>query len=181
MKVLNLHERTLPVAAERVGTLLDQLASPHDPLWPRRFWPRMKFDRPLGVGARGGHGPIRYDVESYARSRAITFRFTGPRGFDGYHALEITAVSPNEAQVKHILAMRAHGLAQLTWPLVFRPLHDALVEDAFTTAEISLGLPPRVVRWSWRVRLLRALLYRGRAPRQEFRVLTPWAETASRA
>lgn len=128
----------------------------------------MKFDRPLGVGAIGGHGPIRYTVEAYERSRSVRFRFTGPRGFDGTHAFELVVVSADETRLRHVLAMEARGRAALTWPLVFRPLHDALVEDAFTTTEISLGMPPQVMRWSGRVRFLRALLYRGAPPAQEF-------------
>lgn len=168
MKVVNLHGRVFPLPATRVGALLDSLASERDALWPQRFWPRMRFDRPLAVGARGGHGPIRYEVAAYVRSRAVVFRFLGPRGFDGFHAFEVAEEGGQATRVRHALEMRTSGLAALSWPLVYRPLHDALVEDAFTTAEVSLGLAPRVVPWSWRVRGLRAFFTRGRAARQDF-------------
>jgi hypothetical protein len=58
MQVLNVHERVLPVDAAAVGALMDTVASDDDALWPKTSWPRVRFDRPLGVGAVGGHGPI---------------------------------------------------------------------------------------------------------------------------
>ena len=59
MKVLNIHERELEADAARIGALINSLASKEDRLWPKHVWPRMEFDRPLGVGANGGHGPVR--------------------------------------------------------------------------------------------------------------------------
>lgn len=61
------------------------------------------------------------------------------------------------------------GLAQLTWPLVFRPLHNALIEDALDNAEQQVtGHLQHPARWSAYVRVLRAALavvqQRGRAP-----------------
>ncbi|UNO43730.1 DUF2867 domain-containing protein [Streptomyces sp. MST-110588] len=38
----------------------------------------MRFDRPLGVGAYGGHGPVRYRVSAYDPGRRIRFDFTSP-------------------------------------------------------------------------------------------------------
>ena len=161
MKVRNVHQRELTASAEEVGRLLDSLSSPHDALWPRRQWPRMAFDRPLGVGAVGGHGPIRYFVESYEPGRAVRFRFTGPRGFDGFHAFDLSPNGPSTV-LSHTLEMTTRGAANLTWPLVFRPLHDALIEDAFDCAETALGQPPASPRrWMPWVRFLRRCLSRG--------------------
>lgn len=89
MDVLNIHKRKLEADPTAVGALLDSLSSPEDRLWPRHAWPRMAFDRPLEVGARGGHGPIRYVVEAYTPGQSIRFRFIGPSGFDGFHGYEI--------------------------------------------------------------------------------------------
>ena len=36
--------------------------------------------------------------------------------------------------------MKVKGQALFTWPIVFRPLHDALIEDAFNKAGGQLGL-----------------------------------------
>jgi hypothetical protein len=80
MKVINVHERELQADLEKVGALIDSLSSLEDALWPISSWPRMEFDLPLSVGATGGHGPVRYFVESYTPSQAIRFRFTGPKG-----------------------------------------------------------------------------------------------------
>jgi len=81
MRVLNIHERALDATAEKVGLLIDGLGSANDLLWPVDRWPAMRLDRPLGVGAVGGHGPIRYCVESYSPGRSVQFRFIEPRGF----------------------------------------------------------------------------------------------------
>ena len=62
MEVLNIHEREIDATYEQVGALIDSLSSEEDCLWPNHSWPRMKFDRPLGIGADGGHirGQISY-------------------------------------------------------------------------------------------------------------------------
>ena len=65
MRVINVHERELNASLEKAGVLIDRLASRDDLLWPYDRWPAMRFDRPLGVGAVGGHGPIRYVIEAY--------------------------------------------------------------------------------------------------------------------
>ena len=86
MKVINIHECELDGTPEQVGLLIDSLASAEDALWPYQLWPRMEFDRPLDVGATGGHGPVRYFVEEYTPGQSIKFRFTGPKGFNGFHS-----------------------------------------------------------------------------------------------
>jgi hypothetical protein len=162
MKVLNVHECELPATSEQIGVIVASLASPTDILWPSHSWPRMAFDRPLGVGAVGGHGPVRYFVAEYLPERSITFHFTGPKGFDGFHRFEIIAVSHGSTMLRHTLQMNTHGPAILSWPLIFRPLHDALLEDSFACAQASLGLVPQVRPWSRWVKGLRWLLSGGK-------------------
>jgi hypothetical protein len=161
MKVTNVHQRLLHASPDRVGALIDALSSPNDGLWPHG-WPRMKFDRPLGVGAAGGHGPIRYFVESHEPGQSVRFRFTGPKGFDGWHGFEVLEATAAHCVLEHRIEMRTHGPALLSWPLLYRHLHDALIEDALTAGEASLGLERHAVPWSAYVRLLRWLV----APRR---------------
>ena len=167
MVVRNVHERLIETppgaGAGRGRELIDKLASRDDVTWPRDRWPAMRFDRPLAVGAAGGHGPIRYFVEAYERGRAVTFRFTGPRGFVGTHGFEVEETAGAGAtgggatiRVRHTLSMETRGAPRLTWPLLFRPLHDALVEDALDRAEGHCAESPVARRsWSRRVRMLR--------------------------
>ena len=166
MKVLNIHERELQASAEQVGTLIDSLASEADALWPSHLWHRIKFDRPLAVGAVGGHGPIRYVVEEYVPGHSSRFRFTGPKGFNGFHCFEIATVSGSSVILKHTLQMTTHGPAILLWPIVFRPMHDALAEDALAKAQASLGLPPRIEAWSPWVKFLRWVMSGGKSKPQ---------------
>lgn len=166
MPVRNIHERLLPVPPSQVGALLDTLASPGDQLWPFQRWPAMRLDRPLAVGAVGGHGPIRYTVEAYEPGRLIRFHFTGPPGFLGTHALVVEPDGDSGTRLRHKLLMRTVGPARLTWPVVFRPLHDALIEDAFNRAAAATGQPPAARAWTPWVRALRALLGRARRTRR---------------
>ena len=154
-RVHNIHERRFHASPERVGSLLDGLASANDRLWPSPRWPAMRFDRPLQVGAIGGHGPIRYHVEMYAPGSKVRFRLRSPRGFDGCHGFEILPAEGAGTTLRHVLDMEARGPAVVTWPFVFGPLHDALVEDCLDTAARELGevVPPP--KWSLRVRMLR--------------------------
>ncbi len=121
----------------------------------------MRFDRQLSVGAVGGHGPIRYTIEGYEPGQRIVFRFTRPKGFDGIHGLEVLHEGQG-ARLRHFIHMRLRGTARVTWPILFRPLHDALIEDALDKAERSFGLTPVPHAWSFKVRLLREALRRVR-------------------
>ena len=103
MKVLNIHKRALNAPAEKVGELIDGLASANDLLWPIDRWPAMQFDRPLGIGASGGHGPIRHVVESYVPGRSIQFRFIEPKGFVGIHRFEIEPTDDRRATLRHVV------------------------------------------------------------------------------
>lgn len=158
MRVHNLHVRRLNATEDQVGTLIDSLAGPEDRLWPRRHWPAMRFDRPLAVGAVGGHGPVRYTVEGYHPGRWVRFRFTAPLGFDGWHEYSVRALDEG-AELHHLLSIQARTPAWLTWPLLWGPLHDAVLEDSLDKAERALhGSVARPAQWSPYVRLLRRAL-----------------------
>lgn len=161
MPAYNLHIRRLAASQEEVGVLIDSLAGAEDRLWPRHAWPAMRFDRPLRVGATGGHGAIRYHVVAYVPGRWIRFRFTAPRGFDGIHEFTVHPQGPNVTELHHLLAMRLRFPAWITYPLLNRPLHDALLEDALDCAEKALtGTVKLPAKWNIYVRLLRAIITR---------------------
>jgi len=158
MQVRNVHERNFALPLATVGALIDSLAGRDDRLWPLGKWPPMRFDRPLAVSAAGGHGPVRYSVEEYRPGRSIVFRFLAPRGFNGMHRFEVED-RQGQTVLRHVIEMRATGLALLSWPLAIRPLHDACLEDCFDQAAISLGIQlDRPARWSIYVRVLRAIM-----------------------
>jgi hypothetical protein len=164
VRIHNVHERRLPAPPDRAGRLLDGLGATPDPLWPTEHWPRMRFDRPLGPGADGGHGPIRYRVEEHEPSVRVRFRFTGPPGLTGTHEFAVRE-APSGCVLNHTIEGRASGRMLAAWPLVFRPLHDALLEDALDKAEAAVtGRPATPPAWSWWVRRLRASAA-GRAAR----------------
>lgn len=159
MAVYNVHERLLAAKASEVGALIDTISGgPADRLWPGEAWPPVTFDRGLKVGSAGGHGPIRYTVSSYVPATWLRFTFTGPRGFHGFHEFAVLPVDDDRTVLRHTLAMRTTGLARLTWPLAFRALHDALLEDSLDRGELACtGTLARRARWTPYVRFLRAL------------------------
>src|SRR5690606_21569628 len=93
MEFFNIHERWLPAEPARAAALLDGLAQPGDRLWPHQAWPGIHFDRDLEVGASGGHGPVRYQVESYEPGRQVSFRFLPKTGFAGHHWFELAPLA----------------------------------------------------------------------------------------
>lgn len=125
----------------------------------------MRLDAPLGVGATGGHGPIRYRVVAYIPGKRVVFEFLPQgltRGLVGSHEFEVIPVDGG-ATLRHVLEARCAGLPALRWRAVIEPLHDALLEDALDRAERHvLGRVERPARWSAWVRLL-AFLFERRA------------------
>lgn len=136
--------------------MIDTLGSEGDRLWPREKWPPMRFDRPLQVGAIGGHGPIRYVIDRYDPSRGIHFRFLSPRGFLGTHRFEVVPVAASKCKLVHTLELNTSGMAILSWPVLFRPLHDALLEDLLDRAERNYSNLNHSREWSSWVKFLRS-------------------------
>lgn len=155
--VLNIHEREFPVGVEALGALLDGLGSDSDRLWPARRWPPMRFDGALGVGAQGGHGPIRYTVEAFEPGRSVRFRFTGPEGLLGWHGFDAEPTGPERSRLRHTVKADLRGAMRLQWPLAYRWLHDAAVEDALDCAARALGERLPLRPFSPLVRALRRL------------------------
>ncbi|MFC9997107.1 SRPBCC family protein [Nocardia sp. NPDC127526] len=158
MAVLNIHTRTLPVSEAEAGALLDALASPADRIWPVGLWPPMRFDRPLGVGATGGHGPIHYTVVGYQPGRWVRFRFDAPGGWNGFHEFTIEPADEG-VELRHLLTIDPSVGGRLQWALAYRWMHDACLEDAFDRAERELtGSVREPAHWSPYVRFLRTLV-----------------------
>jgi hypothetical protein len=156
-RIENIHARDLPVAASHAQSLLRSLGTRDNPMWPWPRWPAMRFKDGLAVGAHGGHVPIRYRIETIEPQR-IQFRFTAPRGIEGIHAFAIEATGEASCRLTHTMRIQATGPARLSWPLLFRPLHDALLEDALDRAEAwahGTGWQPRQL--TLHVRMLRVL------------------------
>ncbi|MBB5850681.1 SRPBCC family protein [Amycolatopsis umgeniensis] len=181
MRVWNRHSRIVAVSPERVGALIDTLSDDGDRLWPVGTWPPMRFDRTLGVGAVGGHGPVRYSVESYEPGKSVRFRFTAPRGFDGFHEFTLRARGTGETELEHLMVLRLRHPAWFTYPLLWRPMHDALLEDGLDRAERELtGTVRTPARWSPYVRLLRNLISGNRPFRFKKNKVPPMSTTAIR-
>ena len=170
LRIHNVHARTFPVSAERLGPLIDGLAGPDDRLWPHDRWPPMRFDQGLREGARGGHGPVRYHVAELVPGRRVVFPFDpdrgATRGIHGEHRLEVSAVEGG-AELRHVVEARCTLGAWVRWLAVIRPLHDALLEDALDQAAGHVTgtrvTPRRHSRW---VRILRSVALRRRPSRR---------------
>jgi hypothetical protein len=151
MRVHNVHSRELPVPVGRAWQLVAGLASEHDDLWPTERWPAspIEFDRPLGPGAEGGHGLIRYGVQRYEPGRRVVFNFARASGLDGIHALQVEAIDAQRSRLTHTLDARVGWKLLPLYPLLLTA-HDALVEDLLDNAERAAGgspaLPPPLPR-----------------------------------
>ena len=163
MRVYNVHERRVSAQPAAVGGFIDSLSGPDDRLWPRDRWPPMKLDSPLGEGARGGHGPVRYRVSEYLPGRRVVFQFEDSgltSGLDGRHLFEVV---PRKRFVllRHIVDAECDFRNWLRWGLFTGPMHDALLEDALDHLESRIGgLSGKPRRWSLWVRFLRWMIAR---------------------
>jgi hypothetical protein len=147
--ITNVHTRDLGVPA---GPFVERVQE----LWPPA-WGKQEFDRPLGVGADGGHGPIRYHCTEFVPGQSITFAF---RDGDGTHTL-----SASGTVLRHELIGDFGFVKRARWTLVIRWLHDACLEDLFDACERAAGREPAApARWSPWVRLVRRTI--GARPHQ---------------
>jgi len=156
MNIKNIHERKIKASARTVGELLDSVSSSEDKIWPVENWSKIKFDRPLEVGAIGGHGAIKYKVIEYNPSSSIKFKFT--KDLEGYHEMVITEINRNECLLRHSIYAKVTGFMIFLWPIMIRPLHNALIEDLLDKVEIQLSSVKSPKLWNSWVKLLRRLI-----------------------
>jgi hypothetical protein len=165
MRITSTHARTLAAEPDDVGALLDGLASERDVLWPSERWPTtpIGFDRPLGVGADGGHGLIRYHVSAYEPGRRVEFTFAPGHGLEGTHALRVEPAGDGRTVLTHDLDVATVWWMRPVAPLLLQA-HDALIEDLLDCAEVatggSAGAPSRRPRWLTLADKLEGLLTR---------------------
>jgi hypothetical protein len=89
----------------------------------------------------------------HERGRSRLYRITGPDGFTGWHGWDVTT---NGATIlRHVVEADCRGWSRLAWPLVIRPIHDALHEDVLDRAEEAIGGTRQAHEWSRWVRVLR--------------------------
>lgn len=156
--VSNVHERRLAAPAATVASLLDRLGREDDPLWPSPPWVPMRLDRPLSVGADGGHGPVRYCVSRYEPGRLVEFTFHERTGLRGSHTFEVEPLGSDACVLRHRLVGRLVGVHRLAWPAIVRSCHDTVLEHLLDNAEMAVtGRVAHPVRYPWRARL--ALCY----------------------
>ncbi|MEV5970657.1 DUF2867 domain-containing protein [Streptomyces sp. NPDC051921] len=160
-KVRNVHQRIVRAPAEAVGALVDRLATPEDPLFPTPVWPEMVLDRPLAVGAAGGHGRVRYRVTAYEPGRSVRFDTTDPGIGEGYHRFDVEPLGPDRCRVSHLLELSMDTRAFVVWKLAIQLVHDTMVEEIFDNVErAALGrLPHPPTRRTPRARLLNRLFW----------------------
>ena len=158
LQVLNIHSRSIAAPKKEVGELLKTLSTHKDKVWPKEKWPAMKFKNGIGVGSNGGHGPIKYSVEIYDPENIIQFRFSQPKGFNGIHKLEVSELNNKQTEIKHTIEMTTNGKGTAMWIVAIRPLHNALIEDAFDKIENSFSNENKTSKWNLWVKLLRRSL-----------------------
>ncbi len=153
MDVRNVHSRTIEASPQQVGAILDTLSSDADLLYPAALWPpdqRVRFDRPLGIGAAGGHGGIRYTVDRYAPGEVVRFRFDAGSGLSGTHGFTVEPLGTSQCRLTHTLECDVLGALRAVKPALLR-LHDTYVEDMLDCAELAatgaVARPYRAPRW----------------------------------
>ncbi|WP_034058166.1 hypothetical protein [Lacinutrix jangbogonensis] len=157
MKVTNNHKRKLLQPKAQVVKLFKTLATKEYKIWPIENWPAIRFNEKLKIGAKGGHGSVRYTIIDFKDNEEIKFQFSKPHGFIGTHEFCINAIDNNTAEITHEINMNTSTVkATFLWLVVIRWLHDALIEDAFDKVENSYSEEKKKTKYSLWVQLLRS-------------------------
>lgn len=145
----NTHERVIDASASTVGALLEDLGQAGDRIWPSPAWVPMKLDRPVEVGADGGHGPIRYHVTEYEPGRRIRFDFHERTGVTGFHEFTVEALGPDRCLARHHMDVDLHGMMRVLFPAAIESMHDAVLEDLLDNLErAATGTVSSPATWS---------------------------------
>jgi hypothetical protein len=146
-RIHNVHEREIAAPAAVVGEILDTVGGADDRLWATDIWVAepVVFDRPLGVGASGGHGSIRYSVLEYEPSRRIVFEFSPGGGLSGTHRFELERLGADRCRLRHLLEAETSRWMRPLEPILIG-WHDAMVETALDSAPPASSSRRRLAR-----------------------------------
>lgn len=136
--VTNIHQRIVHASPEACWSLIERLGTHQDRLWPHHRWSPIHLEGPLEVGTHGGHGPLRYQIETIEAGRCVRFRFTCPHGATGLHSFEVEPIDPEHTLLRHRLDMNSSLPALASWIGGLKLLHDALMEDTMDCAQRAL-------------------------------------------
>ena len=157
MDVINVHKRIIEKPIIDIARLLNTLATENDMMLATDRWPRMRLDKGLQVGSKGGHGLIKYFVTEYVHEKSITFQFD-MKGLYGYHKYSLIELGSYKTELSHTLEITTTGSATLRWAIAIRWLHDAYIEDAFDKVEDYFKKDKRSINWNLYVRILRKVM-----------------------
>jgi hypothetical protein len=103
----------------------------------------MVLDRPVTVGAAGGHGSDRNRVTAYEPGRRVEFAVDARLGCTAHTLARGRAAGARSTVLQHRIDGRTSGAMRLLWPLAVRWLHDSVLEDLLDRAELAHGTRPR--------------------------------------
>ncbi|MGW5816149.1 DUF2867 domain-containing protein [Streptomyces noursei] len=131
------HARTVHAPAATAGALLDHVGGAPDPPFPAPAWPPLRLDRPLGVGADGGHGTVRYRVVAHEPGRRIRFAFAPGRSgaSPGHRELTVRPLGPDRCRVEHVLESRLPLARRIAWHLAIGCVHATVSEELLDNLE----------------------------------------------
>ena len=139
MDLTDAHERQIAADPPTVWSLVADLGSPADRLWPGRPWPPLVFDGPLAPGVTGRHGAVRHRCTAVDVGKLVEFAFTA-NGIVGHHRFLVRPGVDGGTLLRHELEATARGASLVFWRTVVRPAHGAIIERVLDNAEaISAG------------------------------------------
>jgi len=164
------HERVIAAPMNEVGALLDTLGSHDDRMWHNRLGLPIPLHPALQIGARGGHGPMRFQVVEHVPGNRVSFRFDRRTRLDGMHGFEILPGPDGTTRLRHTLTAAPFGAMHVLWPLVVHALHDTVIEDVHDHVERTLtGTARRVQPAPVRARVVARAIGRRRVVRAPVR------------
>jgi len=120
----------------------------------------MKFKGGIQVGAKGGHGTIKYSVDKYDPTEIIQFRFSKPLGFNGIHKCDIKELPGDKTEVSHVIDVNTDLDGTIKWVFAVKSLHNALIEDGLDKMENHFTEDKKSTEWNLGVKFLRYILER---------------------
>lgn len=166
MRIAEVHKRQFDCPDNEVRSLLDSFGHPGGLFQPGEEWLAQGINETLIVGVKSGHWPFKYELHEYVPGESLGFTFLYPPCLKGaiwrFHIYKnLRGYSVLENTFEH----SAKGPAHISWPLVFKWLYRASIQDVLANAQRSLGEVPKVRGWSPWVSLLRSI-FLARAKRK---------------
>ncbi len=133
--MINVHQRNIPLNIEKIFSLLIDMGTDKDVIWPAANMPFVRTPAEMQVGVtKETHGIIKATLSEYVLNERIVWLANLPF-LKGTHAFYLKSESSEITAISHVLKADLSWWFKPIWYFKVLGIHDRIIEGIFDRIE----------------------------------------------